>query len=44
MVRIAACRTGGKIHDLSGPASAFGTDYHPEEMFDIAKKLYQASR
>ena len=35
---------GGKIHELTGMASAFGTDYAPEEMFDISKKLYQASR
>ncbi len=35
---------GGKIHDLTGIASAFSTDYAPEEMFDIATKLYKASR
>jgi Mn-containing catalase len=35
---------GGKIHELTGMASAFATDYAPEEMFDIATKLYKASR
>ena len=35
---------GGKIHELEGVPSAFTTDYAPEEMFEIATKLYQASR
>jgi Mn-containing catalase len=35
---------GGKIHDLTGMASAFTPDYAPEEMFEIATKLWQASR
>ncbi len=35
---------GGKIHDLTGMASAFTPDYAPEEMFEIAKKLYKKSR
>ncbi len=35
---------GGKIHDLAGVASAFTPDYAPEEMFEIATKLYKASR
>ncbi len=35
---------GGKIHDLDGVASAFTPDYAPEEMFEIATKLYKASR
>ena len=35
---------GGKIHDLAGMASAFTPDYAPEEMFEIATKLYKASR
>lgn len=35
---------GGKIHDLTGVASAFAPDYAPEEMFEIASKLYQKSR
>lgn len=35
---------GGKIHELTGMASAFATDYAPEEMFEIATKLYKASR
>jgi Mn-containing catalase len=35
---------GGKIHDLTGVPSAFAPDYAPEEMFEIATKLYQKSR
>ncbi len=35
---------GGKIHQLTGVASAFTPDYAPEEMFEIATKLYKASR
>ena len=35
---------GGKIHDLTGEPSAFTPDYAPEEMFEIASKLYQKSR
>lgn len=35
---------GGKIHQLTGVPSAFTPDYAPEEMFEIATKLYQASR
>ncbi len=35
---------GGKIHDLTGVPSAFTPDYAPEEMFEIASKLYQKSR
>jgi Mn-containing catalase len=35
---------GGKIHELEGVPSAFTTDYAPEEMFEIAAKLYRASR
>lgn len=35
---------GGKIHDLTGAPSAFTPDYAPEEMFEIAKKLYAKSR
>ncbi|RJL21527.1 manganese catalase family protein [Paracoccus siganidrum] len=35
---------GGKIHDLTGTPSAFTPDYAPEEMFEIASKLYQKSR
>jgi len=35
---------GGKIHELAGQASAFTPDYAPEEMFEIATKLYQKSR
>jgi Mn-containing catalase len=35
---------GGKIHQLTGVPSAFTPDYAPEEMFEIASKLYQKSR
>ena len=35
---------GGKIHQLVGVPSAFTPDYAPEEMFEIAAKLYKASR
>jgi len=35
---------GGKIHELAGMASAFSPDYAPEEMFEIASKLYKKSR
>jgi Mn-containing catalase len=35
---------GGKIQQLTGVPSAFSPDYAPEEMFEIATKLYKASR
>ncbi len=35
---------GGRIHDLSGVPSAFTPDYAPEEMFEIAERLYAKSR
>jgi Mn-containing catalase len=35
---------GGKIHDLTGVASAFAPDYAPEEMFEVATRLWKASR
>jgi Mn-containing catalase len=35
---------GGKIHDLAGEPSAFTPDYAPEEMYEIATKLYKKSR
>jgi Mn-containing catalase len=35
---------GGKIHQLAGVPSAFSPDYAPEEMMEIATKLYEASR
>jgi Mn-containing catalase len=35
---------GGKIHDLVGEPSAFTPDYAPEEMFEVATKLYKSSR
>ena len=34
---------GGKIHNLTGVPSAFTPDYAPEEMFEIASKLYKKS-
>jgi Mn-containing catalase len=35
---------GGRMPDLDGLASAFTPEYAPEEMFEIAQKLYAASR
>jgi Mn-containing catalase len=35
---------GGRIPELDGMASAFTPDYAPEEMFEVAQKLYAASR
>lgn len=35
---------GGKIQELVGTPSAFTPDYAPEEMFEIATKLYRKSR
>ena len=35
---------GGVIPNLEGKPSAFTPDYAPEEMFEIASKLYQMSR
>lgn len=35
---------GGRIQELAGMPSAFTPDYAPEEMFEIANKLYAASR
>jgi len=35
---------GGRIHDLMGDARAFSPEYAPEEMFEIATKLYRKSR
>lgn len=35
---------GGKMQQLVGIPSAFAPDYAPEEMFEIAAKLYAASR
>jgi Mn-containing catalase len=34
----------GKIQELVGEPSVFTPDYAPEEMFEIAAKLYKASR
>jgi Mn-containing catalase len=35
---------GGDHVDLAGIGSAFAPDYHPQEIFDMAKKLYQKSK
>ncbi len=35
---------GGRIHNLMGDTRAFSPDYAPEEMFEIATKLYKTSR
>ena len=35
---------GGRIHNLMGDTTAFSPDYAPEEMFEIASKLYKKSR
>ena len=35
---------GGKIQELAGMPNAFTPDYAPEEMFEIASKLYKKSR
>jgi Mn-containing catalase len=35
---------GGRIHDLMGDTAAFSPQYAPEEMFEIAAKLYKKSR
>jgi hypothetical protein len=35
---------GGRIHDLMGNTRAFSPDHAPEEMFEIATKLYRKSR
>ena len=35
---------GGRIHNLMGQTTAFSPDYAPEEMFEIASKLYSKSR
>lgn len=35
---------GGKIHELAGVPNVFTPNYAPEEMLEIASKLYRASR
>ena len=35
---------GGHIPDLAGTYGAFAPDYAPQEMFEVATKLYQKSR
>jgi hypothetical protein len=35
---------GAKIPELEGTPSAFAPDYAPEEMYEIAAKLYKKSR
>jgi Mn-containing catalase len=36
--------TGAAMPDMQGMASAFSPEYSPEEMFEIATRLYRASR
>ena len=35
---------GGKMPEMTGNYSAFAPDYEPEEMFEVASKLYKKSR
>jgi hypothetical protein len=35
---------GGMMPDMQGNYGAFAPDYAPEEMFEVASKLYQKSR
>jgi len=35
---------GGRMPDLAGMASAFSPNYAPEEVLEIATRLYKASR
>jgi Mn-containing catalase len=35
---------GGNLADLAGIGSSFAPEYQPEEIFEIAQKLYQRSR
>ncbi|MGK9168107.1 manganese catalase family protein [Inquilinus limosus] len=35
---------GGKVPDLAGISEAFTPNYQPQEIFEIANKLYQASK
>ena len=35
---------GGKISDMTGTYSAFAPDYAPQEIFEVATKLYKKSR
>ena len=35
---------GAKIPELEGTPSAFTPDYAPEEMYEVAAKLYKKSR
>jgi Mn-containing catalase len=35
---------GGKMPDMEGTYAAFAPDYAPEEMFEVATKLYKKSR
>ena len=35
---------GGKIHELAGVPNVFTPNYAPEEMFEIASKLYKKSK
>jgi Mn-containing catalase len=36
--------SGGNLADLAGIASSFAPDYAPEEIFEIANKLYQKAK
>jgi Mn-containing catalase len=35
---------GGKLAELDGAGDAFTPEYHPEEIFEMAQKLYRAAR
>jgi Mn-containing catalase len=35
---------GGKLAELDGAGDAFTPEYHPEEIFEMARKLYTAAR
>jgi len=35
---------GGNLADLAGIASAFAPEYQPQEIFDIAMKLYNKAK
>jgi Mn-containing catalase len=36
--------TGGDLVNLAGIASSFAPNYAPEEIFEIANKLYQKAK
>jgi Mn-containing catalase len=35
---------GGKLAELDGAGDAFTPKYHPEEIFEMAQRLYRAAR